>query len=88
MSILEIALVILVVIWSLIFIIIAVALVLLFREIKKSLDKINSILSTGEEMAMGAKALSKVAGSSISALLSGGKKKEVIKKLIAKSSKK
>lgn len=51
MTILETALVVLVVIWSIIFIIIAVALVYLLKEFKTALDKVHIILERGERAA-------------------------------------
>lgn len=50
---LETALVILVSIWSLIFIMIAIAMIFLLREVKRALDKVNHILETTEEVAEG-----------------------------------
>lgn len=47
---LEVALIILVVIWSLIFFIIAVALIVLFWQFKKGIDKINRILENTENI--------------------------------------
>ena len=51
MSVLEIALIILVVIWSIIFIIIAVALIMVFWAIKKAITKANTILDKTEAVA-------------------------------------
>lgn len=53
MSPLELALVILISIWSLIFIIIAIALLVLLREVKQALDKINRILTSAEKFTEG-----------------------------------
>lgn len=50
MSGLEIALIILVVIWSLIFLIIAIALIVLFWGVKKGIDKINNILENTQSI--------------------------------------
>lgn len=50
MSGLEVALIILVVIWSLIFLIIAIALIILFWQFKKGVDKINRILENTENI--------------------------------------
>lgn len=61
MSPLEIALVILVSIWSLIFLVMAIAMVILLIWLKKALDKVNRILEQGEEVANGIGAIGKVA---------------------------
>lgn len=53
MSPLEIALVILVSVWTFIFVIMAIAIVVLLRGLKQALDKINHILETGENMVEG-----------------------------------
>ena len=49
----EIALVVLVSIWSLIFIIVAVGLIIVLYQVKKAIDKINKILQTAEDMTEG-----------------------------------
>ncbi len=69
MSPLEIALVTLVVIWTLMFALLAVAMVVLLLGLKRALDKINNILSQGEEMAHGLGAIGKVTASGIGGLL-------------------
>lgn len=56
MSPLEIALVVLVSIWSLLFIIIAAAMFILLKELKKALDKINNILEDAENVTSGVSA--------------------------------
>lgn len=57
MSPLEIALVILVSVWTFIFVIMAIALIILLRGLKQALDKVNHILETGENMVDGANAV-------------------------------
>lgn len=49
MSPLEIALVILVGIWSIIFIIIAIAAIMMVREVKRAMDRVNEILETFDQ---------------------------------------
>lgn len=49
MSGLEVALIILVTIWSIIFIIVAVAVLFIFFQIKKAIDKVNQILQNAED---------------------------------------
>lgn len=49
MSGLEVALIILVTIWSIIFIIVAVAVLFVFLQIKKAVDKVNQILQNAED---------------------------------------
>lgn len=61
MDILQIALVVLITIWTLIFVIIAVAIFLIFRAVKRAADKVNTILDSAEEIAENAKIPSKVA---------------------------
>lgn len=50
---LEAALVALIIIWSLIFIIVAVALIIILSKVQKALDKINHILDNAEDVAEG-----------------------------------
>lgn len=85
MSTLEIALVILVSIWSLIFLIIALALLILLRQLKKALDKINNILQTAEDVTEGVKVPLKVAAALGLATFFGKKGAAAVKKITAKS---
>ena len=55
--------------WSLVFIIIAIALVLLLKGINRAMGKLNRILDQGEDMASGLGALSKVASAGVAGLL-------------------
>ena len=69
MSPLETALVVLVSLWTLIFVVVAIAMVVLLFGLKKALDKINNILSQGEQVAEGFGTISKIGASGIGALL-------------------
>ncbi|MBI3485421.1 hypothetical protein HY025_00590 [Candidatus Daviesbacteria bacterium] len=73
MSPLETSLVILVSIWSIIFIIIAIALLIILKEVKKALDKVNSILDTTESITQGVGGPVKTVVSTISAFLKKAK---------------
>jgi hypothetical protein len=66
---LETALVALVIIWTLIFVVVAIAMVVLLLGLKRALDKINRILDQGEDMARGLGAVGKVTASGLSGLL-------------------
>ncbi|MBI2011350.1 hypothetical protein HYS91_01145 [Candidatus Daviesbacteria bacterium] len=70
MSALEIALVILISIWSLIFVIIAIALLVFLRQVKLALDRINKILENAEDVAEGVGAPLKMAAAGVAGLLS------------------
>lgn len=61
MDVLQLVLVILVSVWTAIFVVVAVAVYLIFRSIKRSVDKVNNILDATEEIAEGAKIPSKIA---------------------------
>lgn len=65
MNILEIALTILVSVWTVIFLMIAIAGFLIYRSIKKGLDKVNKFLDTTEEIAESASIPTKVVVASI-----------------------
>lgn len=69
MSPLEIALVVLVSIWSAIFLVIAIAVIIMVREIKKGLEKLNKILDQAENVAEGFGTVGKMAGAGLSGLL-------------------
>jgi len=69
MSPLETALVVLVIIWTIIFALLAVAMVVLLLGLKKALDKINNILTQGEDMARGLGAVGKVTAGGLAGLL-------------------
>jgi hypothetical protein len=88
MSPLEIALVILVSVWSLIFIIMAVAMIVLLLGLKKAIDKINNILGQGEDVAQGLGAIGKVAATGASGLLLKMVGNQVKNVLVRKSVKK
>lgn len=81
---LEVALVILVLLWTLIFIIIGLAIWFLFKSLKKVLDKMNQILDTTEEIAEGARIPAKIVMASILAFLTKNSLAE-IKSLITKT---
>lgn len=49
MGALEIALIVLVVVWTLIFVVFGIALIFILRGVKKSLDKINTILDDAHD---------------------------------------
>ncbi len=85
MSALEIALVVLVSIWSLIFIIIAVAMLILLKELKKALDKINNILEDAENVTSGVSAAATGIGKLIN---NSGSVGRVIKTITSRSKKK
>jgi uncharacterized protein YoxC len=81
---LETALVVLVIIWTIIFALLAVAMVVLLLGLKKALDKINNILSQGEDMARGLGVVGKATAGGLAGILlktagdrlkSSGKKK-------------
>lgn len=80
MSPLEIALVVLVSIWSLLFIIIAAAMFILLKELKKALDKINNILEDAEHVASGVKVVASGAAS-----IFGKSRVASVKKLVART---
>ncbi len=69
MSGLEIALVILVAVWSIIFIMIGVGLLLIFLAVKRAIDKANNILDRTEEVANKVDLPSKVVIASIVAFM-------------------
>ncbi len=69
MSGLETALVILVSIWTIIFVIIAAAILFIFFLVKKAIDKANKILETTEEVAKKVDLPSKVVMASIMAFM-------------------
>ncbi len=80
MSPLEIALIILVFIWSLIFVIFGTVLIIIFLRIKHSLEKLNKILDTTGDVASGVKAMAAGAAS-----IFGKSRVSSIKKLVAKT---
>ena len=69
MSILEIALIILVVIWSIIFLIIGIALIMIFLAVKRAITKANDILDKTENIANKVDLPSKVVIASIVAFM-------------------
>jgi uncharacterized protein YoxC len=66
---LETALVTLVIIWTLIFVVVAIAMVILLVGLKRALDKINKILDQGEDMARGLGAVGKATAGGLAGLL-------------------
>lgn len=87
MSVLEIALIILVVIWSMIFLIIGIALIMLILAIKRALGKANEILDKTEAVASKVDLPSKVVIASIVAFMaknSFGPIKKIISSFISK----
>lgn len=79
MSSLEGALVILVSVWSIIFIVLGVAVFIILRQIKKALDKINHILSRAEEVTEGVGTVSKIATASMAKWLLNKQTKKLSK---------
>lgn len=75
---LETALVILVSIWSIIFIIIAAALIIILSKVQSALNKINKILDTAENVTEGVGGPLKTVASSIFEFLRKRKKKKLI----------
>lgn len=75
MALLEIALVILVSIWSIIFVIIAIALIIILSKVQKAIDKINHILETAEDVTEGVGGPLKTIASTIFEFLRKRKKK-------------
>ncbi|MBI2022217.1 hypothetical protein HYS93_05070 [Candidatus Daviesbacteria bacterium] len=69
MNLLETALVVLVTVWTIVFIIIAIAVLLVFFSIKKGLDKANKILDETEDIAKRIDLPSKVVIASILAFM-------------------
>lgn len=66
---LETALVVLVIIWTLIFVVVAVGMFILLLGLKRALDKINRILDQGEDVAKGIGAVGKAAAGGLAGLL-------------------
>lgn len=62
---LELALVILVSLWSLIFLILGIALIVIMKQVTQALEKINRILQTAENVSEGVGVPLKVAASSL-----------------------
>lgn len=60
MDVLQIALVILVSVWTIIFIIMGIAMYFIYRSVRRAMDKVNRFLDTTEEMAESARLPSKV----------------------------
>lgn len=81
MNTLETALVILVSIWSIIFIIFGVSMVVIFLSLKKSIDKINNILSEAEDLTHGVSVTGKAVAGSILGFLNKNKQ---VKKMLNK----
>lgn len=73
MTTLETSLVILVSVWSLIFIVIAVGLIIILYQVKKAIDKVNRILDTTESITQGVGGPVKTVVSTISAFLKKAK---------------
>lgn len=69
MGALEIALVILVTIWTVIFIIIGVAVVIFLKGIKQALDRINHIIETADSMAEGVSGPIKAAAAGLAGIV-------------------
>lgn len=87
MSVLEIALIVLVVIWSIIFLIIGIALVMIFFAIKRAITKANDILDKTEAVADKVDLPSKVVMASIVAFMaknSFGTIKKIISGIMSK----
>lgn len=81
MSPLELALVLLVTIWSIIFVVIGVSLVLLLREVKKALDSINHILENAENITEDVGSSLKTAASGVAGLLANNLIRSVFTKV-------
>lgn len=87
MSVLEIALIVLVVIWSIIFLIIGIALIMIFLAVKRAITKANDILDKTENIANKVDLPSKVVIASIVAFMaknSFGTVKKIISGIMSK----
>lgn len=78
---LDTALVFLILVWSVIFIIFGVAMVIIMISLKKSIDKINNILSDAEDFTHGVSVTGKAAASTILGLLGKVKRSSEPKKI-------
>ncbi len=88
MSPLETALVILIIIWSFIFIIIAVALIYLLKEFKIAVDKVNIILAKGEKAAKEVEITAKMTSLGVAGILTKGgtsKARQIAQRVLRKN---
>lgn len=71
----ETALIILVIIWSIIFIVFGAAMIIILWGVKRALDKVNNILDDAEKISSGVTLPLRAAAASIMGLIQKGKKK-------------
>jgi hypothetical protein len=71
----ETALIVLVIIWSIIFIVFGAAMILIMWGVRKALDKVNNILDDAEKISSGVSLPIRAAASAILGLMEKGKKK-------------
>lgn len=79
---LEIFLIIIVTIWTAVFIVFGVALVFVLIQLKKALDKINQMIETAEEVTQDVGSSLKTAASGVTAIVTKNLIGSVVKKLL------